>query len=1470
MILRAMLQRLYASLTSGPGLNARPHHSRQRVDLTELRHLGGSADPSTWLARLLAEPGKAVELPAKVPAFQRPERPESEWSAEQKNARNAHDRQSRLLEKLRDIAEDATDYYNDHGEQALFLGFPLLSLPPSNDARGNRSPRVLAPVALVPISLLVRRGPGAGVTLKAAGEGSDLLQPNPALLAWIEQQTGTSTESLLAEDGERGPWEELADILALVAKAAQLPPDAVFDAQTPLQPVPRTEDLPAMPSLLPGCVLGLFPMANPGLLRDTKWMQEQEADLGHPVKSFLSAEALLDPSEREKSAASDIETSTENVSPEPEGTSAEPDRATNPSPGLRPPSPRPNGRGPAEDLLVTQADPCQAEAVAHARRSAALVVHGPPGTGKSQTIANIIGDHLARGERVLFVCDKRTALDVVKYRLDSMGLGALCGVIHDPQRDRRDLYLGLRERLEGLAEEAPQPDPARELDQVNARLTALHGELRACFDSLHTAPIGGRSFHELCGEWLELSGRGTVLLNGSDTLDLPLLDAHRTDLEEILRRALQARWADNPFRNRLGLGLDRWLTTPAETFRHRLSSVVAAAEKADAFLQDGLPPLDAALPFPEQAAHRRTLADQLDAVGRRGLGDIATRISQRTDWKTIQTELERLAGEGARLSEPLDRELVLQTQAAPLSLARCNQGLLALDTWNAAAQSWTRIFAFGPRRAAKEALAPLALPWTPDSLDRARQFFLGLKARHLWSDFRDRLLGAPSAALSADEELVRLRDGLPELFAVLASVETPSGASLRDRTIAMLQNLSAAGAFSEQLRRSADRADALHAWERALQATELFTPEAIAELRREGAANLPQTPFAQACLDHADTLEEAVRLVDRAQGLPEPVQAAADEAALARLDWTQAEPALRASVLARLLRERLHSDPALARLDSQRIEAAFAELQERTEAKSALVRRLVLHRWQTRWRDRLLAATGSRLNSLGAALRQRLYVRGEKAMKLRQMIAAGAGSDGGDPLFDLCPVWMAAPATVAQIFPREALFDVVIFDEASQCRLEEALPVLLRGRRVVIAGDPKQLPPTRFFEQSLAESDDIDAETAEEVFQQQQSEAEDLLSAALNLDVQEAFLDVHYRSRNEALIGFSNQAFYGGRLQPIPGHPGHKAFQTPIQLKHVDGVYQERGNEAEAKAAADLVAELLDDPEPPSIGLACFNLNQRELILDALEDRAANDPKFAERLEAARQRRGRDSFEGLFVKNLENVQGDERDHIVICTTFGPDAQGKFRRNFGALSRAGGERRLNVLVTRAREMVHVLTSIPRPEYLSNEPLADGVRPTGRHQLYAYLRFAARLAGDFEQWQQALERATPATAAECLVQPTRSPSSVVEVLGRRLKEQHAVGSTAYWGNDGFCVDLALAHPRLPADVTLGVLADFTRYRKTPDPIAWERFRSAILSSQGWHLHRLWSPALFRNPEALLETLRNQHASKAETAVPARPEA
>ncbi|WP_145928865.1 AAA domain-containing protein [Termitidicoccus mucosus] len=1456
MILETMLQRLNASLAHGPGLNARPHNSRQRIDFTELDAFQGTASASA-LGLLFGPPTRSVEFPAKTPAFTPPPYPEKEWSDEQKAAARAAERQRRVLAKLREIATDATDYYNDHGENALFLGFPLIAIPAANGGarRGFQTKNLLAPVLLAPVNLRVRQGGRTGVTIETAGDGSDLIIPNPALLAWIEQQTGEDTDTLFADDTGENPWQEITDVLALVTRATGLPfsRDA-FTAATPLQPVPRADALPDCTSLVPSAVLGLFPLTNPGLLRDTKWMIENERALENPVRAFLSPLALNEPAPHDLPAAREWN---HTASHHRDIQAATP-----------PPLPdSPAALSDAAPFLITHADPCQTEAVAHARRSTALVIHGPPGTGKSQTIANIIGDHLARGERVLFVCDKRTALDVVKYRLDGMGLGELCGVIHDPSHDRRQLYLGLRDRLESLPEPFAPRNPATELRRVEQRLASLRDELRSAFDRLHGVMPETDSFHNLTGQWLSLRALSGTVIPEIDGLTSSMLDTHRADAEEVLRRAAAARWHESPYHGRLGIGINAWLArepvatkTTLENL-HRLALAVENFDATDAIL----PALTPDIALADQSAARRHLADVLEKLLRRiaATSDAAYLATLTFAGSTIEPLVKRHAGlapAAALLDTPPDRELVLALGSGLPSLGETNLRLAALDAWSAFAGSLKRFLAFSAKKAARAALAPLGLALdSPDALPRARLLYQGLRARWLWSDFLAQVRGNPLASLAPDAELVTLRDGLPEVFAIHTTLQSPCLPSFTARIQVLLAATSSAGTAPQSLRASAALADALAALHRAMEESGLFTPDSIASDLRVWIGNECQpAAHTAALLDFAPTLDDAVRLVDRLRTLPAPLARSLDAAIAQSLDWSVAEPALRATALARAIRQRLREDETLARIDTQRVEAAFSELAERTAEKQALVREHVVHRWRELWRARLLAATGTRLNTLGASIRQRLFVRGQRALKLRQMIAAGADTPGGDPLFDLCPVWMASPSTVAQIFPRTPLFDMIVFDEASQCRLEEALPVLLRGCRVVIAGDPKQLPPTRFFEQSLAESDNTAAETAGEVFEQQQSETEDLLSAALNLEVQEAFLDVHYRSRNEALIGFSNDAFYSSRLQPIPGHPRNKAVRVPIQLTHVNGLYHERGNPNEARTAAGLVAELLASDEPPSIGIACFNINQRDLILDALDEKAAAEPEFAARLEIARKRRGRDSFEGLFVKNLENVQGDERDHMIISTTFGVDKEGKFRRNFGALSRLGGERRLNVLVTRARSAIHILTSIPRAEYLAApEP---GARLTGRHQLYAYLRYAERLGELYQQWHDHLETARSDAAPVCETNETGASSPVAESLARVLLARHQIGSTTYWGNDGFCIDAALTHPEMPEDVTLGVLVDFNRYNKTPDPIAWELFRATILRSQGWHLHRLWTPALFRDPETQLEKIRTLHHARA----------
>jgi hypothetical protein len=278
------------------------------------------------------------------------------------------------------------------------------------------------------------------------------------------------------------------------------------------------------------------------------------------------------------------------------------------------------------------------------------------------------------------------------------------------------------------------------------------------------------------------------------------------------------------------------------------------------------------------------------------------------------------------------------------------------------------------------------------------------------------------------------------------------------------------------------------------------------------------------------------------------------------------------------------------------------------------------------------------------------------------------------------------------------------------------------------------------------------------------------------------------------------------------------------------------------------VHDLLKRASPPSIGIACLNLPQRDLIMEKLDDLATEDADFGKRLATARTRKGQGSFDGLFVKNLENVQGDERDDIIISTTYGPDPNGKFYRRFGPLGMTGGGRRLNVLVTRARNEVHLVTSIPAESYRSLPAVPDGQSATGAWLLFAYLKYAEDLASlyanaNVERPTSNVELRSEGVSANLL--SSRSPSLFAQQLAQSLVANPKISSDVYWGNEGFCVDLALHHPVRPGDVTIGLLCDGCRYSGADDVVEWDIFRTGILEDQGWILRRIWTPHFFRDP-------------------------
>lgn len=1434
-VLDALIDRLYAAITRGPAINCYPGRSRQRCDLAALTRLG--AAPPDVLAALLGPAGRVrIEVPLEPLPPVPPEGVVEEPSLRQRR-RDQADR-VKTLRLLARIADEAESHERDTGAWTLQLGYPILTFQTKRlDPGRRRQAQVMAPLAFVPLRIEARLGSRPSVTISCAGDGADRLAPNPALRAWLEMETGQTFPDLDEDDEGANPAREIRALAAAVCALLRVgdPPD--LDAW-PVEPAPERDALPPNPAILPAGVIGLFPLTNQCTLMDMEEMQKAE-QWPATVAPFLSLdEGLL------AGAAA----------PQP----VEPE-APSPSITALPPA--------AEEHLVAPADPCQRRAVLAARSAHGLVVHGPPGTGKSQTIVNIIGDGLARGERVLLVCDKRTALDVVKARLDAIGLGPLCAVVHDAARDRTALFKDVRAQLDSLAESPPPDDPARELDRVNAEIDRLGAELRSYYAALGAKDADlGLDFHELAGRWLELEISGAadgapraVMPENMSEIPLSHAFAREADLRRTLERAEAARYGSNPWREAHAADLNEFLRRPADDVRRAMAACVESARRAEAARVPDLPPYDLELdPAMQGEARARAAAEFLDLSARHDSALLAALAAlPSAEAAAARDELEALAPMRERVGQGApDRDLALTFESNPWTLADVQAGLAALLDYRVRGGGLLGWLRFGVRARAAAVVRRFNLQWSRPSAERVTAFLEGMRARLHLRQLVQQTAGDDWRRLaSRDASLLELLDHIGAILDVItrgdSEDESRSVAPLLRRAVS---NREAMRALAAHLARCRAEGAALSDAMNAIHRLQLFTASRVLDFREALFRGQAISPALEQFQSSMANLEQLLRFEHEAAAQSAPLAEALRRLARAGLPPALAWHQLLAALYHSHLKARLEAAPRLLEFDPLRLEQTMKFLRDLLAEKQSLERRRIIAIWSARQRERLLASTGSRLNSDGGDLRRRLLLRGRNASRMRQAVYQGLEVPGGDPLFDIKPVWMASPETVSQIFPLRALFDSVVFDEASQCRLEEGLPVLARGRRVVVAGDTRQLPPTRFFESGVISRDaapeSADDSGRDELFALQQSEMEDLLSAALNIDIEQSWLDVHYRSACAELIQFSNLNFYDGRLQPLPGGPPRREDIPPaIRLLRADGVYHNQQNPTEAAAIVERVREILAAPEPPSIGIVTFNLPQRDLIIDALDEAAEADAEFARRLDAARSLERAGQYEGLFVKNLESVQGDERDIIIIGTTFGPDSNGRFYRRFGPLSMPGGERRLNVIITRARLGVDVMTSIPPSEYraLAAAPVS-GQRPTGSWYLMQYLKF---IEGVESQSKPLPARSKVTPGADRVGEGPRS--RFVAGLAAQMKSSGGrAPHWVFWGNAGFYVDMAL-HPEVDEvdgkdknKNWIGVLCDATRYSRAQDRVEWDLFQQGILERAGWRVARLWSPHFFRDPK------------------------
>lgn len=419
----------------------------------------------------------------------------------------------------------------------------------------------------------------------------------------------------------------------------------------------------------------------------------------------------------------------------------------------------------------------------------------------------------------------------------------------------------------------------------------------------------------------------------------------------------------------------------------------------------------------------------------------------------------------------------------------------------------------------------------------------------------------------------------------------------------------------------------------------------------------------------------------------------------------------------------------------------------------------------------------------------------------------------------LKPCFMMSPLSVSQFLAPDMRFDVVIFDEASQVRPCDAVNALYRGRAMIVAGDQKQLPPMTFWDPT---SDDGD-EWSEDAL----ADFDSVLDLAKGAGAFRSLsLRWHYRSRHEHLIAFSNHRFYGGELVTFPS-PTEAADDLGVRLLPVEGVYRRgtsRDNVLEAHAVAERVFAHAERGAR-SIGVVAFSEAQASLIEEVLrQDERREDTRFAELFSG-------DRLDGLFVKNLENVQGDERDVVIFSVGYGPDEHGKLTLNFGPINREGGWRRLNVAITRARERVEVICSF------DPQRLARGSSNRGVDELQRYLDFAANgppvLAIDAGRGAGA---GAGAGAGE--------PESPFEEAVLRTLRSWGHDVVAQVGTAGYRIDMAVRHPTQPGRFALGVECDGAMYHSAHVARDRDRLREQVLGGLGWTLHRIWGPSWYRD--------------------------
>lgn len=1043
---------------------------------------------------------------------------------------------------------------------------------------------------------------------------------------------------------------------------------------------------------------------------------------------------------------------------------------------------------------VVDADSSQILALLEARAGRSMVIEGPPGTGKSQTITNLIAEAVAEGKKVLFVSEKRAALEVVWRNLERAKLHEICLELHSNKTHKKAFYTKLKETIDlGIPRTHQAAAQLQKLTTVRAKLNDYCNAIHQIIPGRDISPIEAMGCLVALG--VEHDGLKKPEFSIMKAWQYPVFKSH---LDLVLRIEAKVKQIGVPSRNpffgsALNLLLPEDKLIISEKIKEAKVKIIALQEAArDLASFFGLPtPLD--------FAETHTIGRAADkAVDLPELAGVAVSLET---WVENKRNLEVVIESGKKFLYIRNR---LKDKLKPEAWdTEVETDRVVLEKYG---EVWWRFFVVDY--------------W------KTRKKLSGLYHGKLPNQNAERLdsVKAILESQSKQREIEKDQALCQKFFCAQWHGETSDWSALETVLKAIISLHKEIGKkrlpkdllkfLEARYDREIVKRHASHV-HNSIKSAENGINTVLTFLKaQENLKMLADAPFSQQVerldiwLSDLSPLEDLIsfnHLLTEAKslGLTEVVQIA--------IDWPLAGERLvevfKRTWYSGVLREACEKRPELATFDRQNHETSVETFRQ--------LDRLLVEYNQTKillkhWQGVPRGTAGGSLGTL-----QREFEKRSRHRTIRNIMA-----EAGEAIQAIKPVFMMSPISIAMYLPPDGpKFDLVIFDEASQVKPEDAFCAIIRGKQSIVVGDSKQMPPTSFFDKMTQDGEEPDEEVELNVTRDIESIL-GMMSSKLPVESsRRRDLRWHYRSRHESLIATSNRLFYRERLVVFP-NPECKPKGMGLKFNyHPETVYDRGGarkNCAEARIVANAVLHHIKENPKVSVGVVAFSLAQQEAIQDELELLRAQSPIFNEFDR-------HNPTEPLFVKNLETVQGDERDVIYISLGYGRDKDNFVSMNFGPVNKTGGERRLNVLITRARVRCEVFSNIKSSDLRVAETQSTGVQT-----LKTFLHFAE--TGELD---------IPALTG-------REPMSPFEEAVIEQLRKHGYKVEPQVGSAGFFLDIGVCDPASPEQFVLGIECDGAKYHSARCARDRDRLRQSVLERRGWRIYRIWSTDWWRNQD------------------------